>query len=200
VFVDGSGGSRFSARNRHVAEALSEEGLATLLFDLLTAEEDTIDACTGELRFDIGRLSERLIGALDWLEKQRTLDRLSIGLFGAGTGAAAALNGATARPHRVKAVVSRGGRPDLAGDTLELVRAPTLFIVGGLDEVVIGLNERAGARLQCEHRTEIVPGATHLFEEPAKLDVVARLACEWFQRHLPGPTEAVGSTSAPATG
>ena len=198
VFVHGSGSSRFSTRNRHVADVLCEAGLATLLFDLLTAEEDAIDARTGEMRFDIALLSERLTGVLDWLRNQRTLDRLAIGLFGASTGAAAALNGAAARPQLVKAVVSRGGRPDLAVDALPVVRAPTLLLVGGLDDVVIGLNQLAAAKLRCEHRTEIVPGATHLFEEPGKLDVVASLACDWFRRHLRGPGEPAQAASAPA--
>lgn len=184
VFVHGSGSSRFSTRNRYVAESLNAAGFATLLFDLLTAREEAIDARTGELRFDIALLTDRLIGALDWLETQPALCSLSVGLFGASTGAAAALNGAAARPRQVKAVVSRGGRPDLAQDALALVRAPTLLIVGGRDEVVIGLNERAAARLRCEHRLEIVPGATHLFEESGKLEAVAQLARDWFERHL----------------
>jgi dienelactone hydrolase len=198
VFVHGSGSSRFSPRNRHVAEALNDGGLATLLFDLLTAEEDEIDARTGELRFDIALLSDRLIGVLDWLGTQPAVDRLTIGLFGASTGAAAALNAAAARPPQVRAVVSRGGRPDLAHDALPLVRAPTLLIVGGLDDVVIGLNQRAAARLRCEHRIEIVPGATHLFEETGKLDAVAHLAREWFRRHLQGPQMPTAEAAAAA--
>jgi dienelactone hydrolase len=189
VFVHGSGSSRFSPRNRHVAECLGEVGLATLLFDLLTPEEDVIDASTGELRFDIALLTDRLIGVLDWLAKERRIDRLPLGLFGASTGAAAALNAAAARPRQVKAVVSRGGRPDLAERALPAVQAPTLLVVGGLDDVVIGLNQRAAGRLCCEHAIEIVPGATHLFEESGKLDAVARLAGEWFRRHLRTPTE-----------
>jgi dienelactone hydrolase len=199
VFVHGSGSSRFSARNRHVAESLGEAGLATLLFDLLTAGEEAIDARTGELRFDVVLLSERLIGVLDWLGKQPAIDGLSIGLFGASTGAAAALNAAAARPQQVKAVVSRGGRPDLVQHVLPLVRAPTLLIVGGLDDVVIGLNQRAAAGLRCEHRMEIVPGATHLFEEAGKLDAVARLARDWFQHHLHGADMPAAEATAAAT-
>ena len=187
VFVHGSGSSRFSARNRYVAESLNEAGLGTLLFDLLTAREDEIDARTGELRFDIPLLTDRLIGVLDWLGKQSELRQLSVGLFGASTGAAAALNASAARPRQVKAVVSRGGRPDLAQNALPFVRSPTLLIVGGLDDVVIALNKRAAAQMRCEHRIEIVPGATHLFEESGKLEAVARLARDWFGEHLSGP-------------
>ena len=195
VFVHGSGSSRFSPRNRYVADSLNEAGLATLLFDLLDAREDEIDARTGELRFDIPLLSGRLVGVLDWLSTQRMVRDLPVGLFGASTGAAAALEGAVARPKQVKAVVSRGGRPDLAHDALPSVRAATLLIVGGLDDVVIGLNERAAARLRCEHRIEIVPGATHLFEESGKMEAVARIARDWFERHLRGT--AVPASEAP---
>ena len=187
VFAHGSGSSRFSSRNRFVAEFLNQGGLATLLFDLLTAEEHRVDEWTRELRFDIDLLTKRLIGAVDWLETRDEVADLPVGLFGASTGAAAALRAAAERPDRVAAVVSRGGRPDLAMPTLPQVRAPTLLIVGGDDEPVIGMNQKAAARLACEHRVDIVPGATHLFEEPGKLEEVARLAREWFLRHLHRP-------------
>ena len=187
VFAHGSGSSRFSSRNRFVAEFLNQGGLATLLFDLLTAEEHRVDEWTRELRFDIDLLTKRLIGAVDWLETRDEVADLPVGLFGASTGAAAALRAAAERPDRVAAVVSRGGRPDLAMPTLPQVRAPTLLIVGGDDEPVIGMNQKAAARLACEHRVDIVPGATHLFEEPGKLEEVARLAREWFVRHLKRP-------------
>ena len=187
VFAHGSGSSRFSSRNRFVAEFLNRGGLATLLFDLLTAEEHRVDEWTRELRFDIDLLTKRLVGAVDWLEARDEVADLPVGLFGASTGAAAALRAAAERPDRVAAVVSRGGRPDLAMPTLPQVRAPTLLIVGGDDEPVIGMNQKAAARLACEHRVVIVPGATHLFEEPGKLEEVARLAREWFLRHLHRP-------------
>jgi pimeloyl-ACP methyl ester carboxylesterase len=184
VFAHGSGSSRFSPRNQYVSGFLNEGGLGTLLFDLLTAEEHEVDELTRELRFDIELLSRRLIGAVDWLAaRAETRDR-AVGLFGASTGAAAALIAAAERPERVTAVVSRGGRPDLAIPALGRVRAPTLLIVGGRDGPVIGMNREAAAHLRAEHRIEIVPGATHLFEEPGKLEEVARLAREWFQRHL----------------
>ncbi|QKT04874.1 dienelactone hydrolase family protein [Ectothiorhodospiraceae bacterium 2226] len=185
VFVHGSGSSRFSSRNRFVAEALNAGGLATLLFDLLTADEHAIDAITAELRFDIGLLTERLVGVLDWIEQQSALQALPVVLFGASTGAAAALDAAAERPARVAAMISRGGRPDLA-TALSRVRAPTLLIVGGDDIAVIGMNRRAAAQLAVEHRLEIVPGATHLFEEPGTLEEVARLARAWCAAHLPG--------------
>ncbi len=184
VFAHGSGSSRFSPRNRYVAECLNRGGLGTLLLDLLSAEEHAIDQLSGRLRFDIERLSRRLIGAIDWLDGLPQTRTLRVGLFGASTGAAAALNAAAERPERVAAVVSRGGRPDLALDALPGVRAPTLLIVGGLDPAVIGMNRTAAARMSCEHRLEIVPGATHLFDEPGRLDEVARLALAWFQRLL----------------
>jgi pimeloyl-ACP methyl ester carboxylesterase len=184
VFAHGSGSSRFSPRNRAVAGALNEAGLATLLFDLLTAEENEIDTVTRELRFDIDLLTWRLVATIDWLEQRRDAASLPVGLFGASTGAAAALRAAAARQKRVAAVVSRGGRPDLAGDALPLVQAPTLLIVGGDDGVVIDMNREAAARMHCVHRVHIVPGATHLFEEPGKLEQVARLAREWFLEHL----------------
>jgi len=186
LFAHGSGSSRFSPRNRMVAGCLNDAGLGTVLIDLLTAEEQEIDERTGALRFDIGLLTRRLTGAVDALETLRGTRGLRTGLFGASTGAAAALATAAERAERIAAVVSRGGRPDLALPDLPRVRAPTLLIVGGLDGPVIGMNRQAAAKLSCEHRLEIVPGATHLFEEPGTLEQVARLASDWFVRHL-GP-------------
>jgi putative phosphoribosyl transferase len=184
VFAHGSGSSRHSRRNRHVATALQQRGLATLLMDLLTPDEDAIDAQTSEFRFDIELLARRLIGAADWLADEPTTQTLRLGYFGASTGAAAALV-AAARTGRAGAVVSRGGRPDLAGgDALPAVRAPTLLIVGELDRQVIELNETAMDRMSAERRLVIVPGATHLFEEPGALDRVAELAGDWFVHHL----------------
>ncbi len=184
VFAHGSGSSRFSPRNREVAQTLNRAGLATLLFDLLTAQENEIDERTRELRFDIGMLGRRLVQAVDWLGRQDRIRELPIGLFGASTGAAAALIAAAERPQVVRSVVSRGGRPDLAKDFLERVEAPTLLIVGGLDTAVIELNQGVSRHLASSHRLEIIPGATHLFEEPGKLDEVAALARDWFLRHL----------------
>jgi dienelactone hydrolase len=184
VFAHGSGSSRFSPRNRLVSAFLNQGGLGTLLLDLLTAEESEIDERTGALRFDIELLGCRLVGALDWLAERPEVRGLPVGLFGASTGAAAALIAAAERPDQVAAVVSRGGRPDLAMEALPRVRAPTLLIVGGLDGPVIGMNQQAAAQLTVEHRLEIVPGATHLFEEPGKLEEVAHLARDWFQQHL----------------
>jgi len=184
AFAHGSGSSRFSPRNRYVADILHDGRLGTLLFDLFTAGEQAIDELTRELRFDIDLLTRRLIGAIDWLSSETRTAGLPIGLFGASTGAAAALRAAAARADRVAAVVSRGGRPDLAMDALSQVRAPTLLIVGGLDGPVIEMNRAAAARLETEHRVEIVEGATHLFEEPGKLEEVARLARDWFRRYL----------------
>jgi len=188
VFAHGSGSSRFSARNRHVAQVLQRHGLATLLMDLLTVQEEAADARSGHLRFDIGLLGERLVGAVDWVGTQPDVAPLPLGCFGASTGAAAALVAAATRPERVRAVVSRGGRPDLAGRALEQIRAPTLLIVGGNDEVVLDLNERAALALRehAEVRVEVIPGATHLFEEPGALDRVAQLAAAWFSEHLAG--------------
>lgn len=186
VFAHGSGSSRFSRRNRFVAEILNEAGLATLLFDLLTSDEEDIDLRTREFRFDIELLTNRLIGVVDWVGQNVTTAGFSIGLFGASTGAAAALGAAAARVGKVAAVVSRGGRPDLALRHLAKVRAPTLLIVGGEDTVVIGLNQQAASHLQVEHRLEIVPGATHLFEEPGKLEQVAMLTRDWFLHYLSG--------------
>lgn len=183
VFVHGSGSSRLSPRNRFVATKLNETGNATLLFDLLTPEEARVDEVSGELRFNITFLSQRLSGVMDWIGEQAELKALKLGLFGASTGAAAALQVAAHRPESVAAVVSRGGRPDLASEVLAEVEAPTLLIVGSLDDVVIALNREAAKRLK-HNSVEIVAGATHLFEEPGKLEEVAALAAQWFNRHL----------------
>lgn len=184
LFAHGSGSSRKSPRNRQVADTLREAGLGTLLIDLLTRAEEIIDMQTAELRFDIGLLAGRLIGATDWLQSSTRTAGLPIGYFGASTGAAAALVAATERPDAVSAIVSRGGRPDLAEGALELVRAPTLLIVGGADVGVIELNREAYDRLEVEKELAIVPGATHLFEEPGALEEVARLAGDWFVGHM----------------
>ncbi len=181
LFAHGSGSSRHSPRNQFVARTIRNAGLGTLLFDLLTRDEEVIDAYTRHLRFDINLLAERLVNATYWLKGEFDL---RAGYFGASTGAAAALVAAAQLGEIVGAVVSRGGRPDLAGDSLSLVKAPTLLIVGGLDYPVIEMNRQAYSRLRCETEIEIVPGATHLFEEPGTLDQVARLAAEWFQTHL----------------
>ena len=186
VFAHGSGSSRFSQRNRFVAEILNEAGIATLLFDLLTPEEEDIDQRTREFRFDIDLLTDRLIGVIDWMSRNAATAGFPIGLFGASTGAAAALGAAAARAGTVAAVVSRGGRPDLALRHLAKVKAPTLLIVGGADNVVIELNQQAAEQLLVEHRLEIVPGATHLFEEAGKLEQVAKLARNWFLHYLSG--------------
>jgi dienelactone hydrolase len=168
-----------------VAAALQQRGLATLLIDLLTAEEEAVDEHTAHLRFDIGLLAERLVGAIDWLRSQADTHELVVGCFGASTGAAGALVAAAARPHAVGAVVSRGGRPDLAGRTLTSVRAPTLLIVGGADVPVIGMNQEAlGLLGAAEKKLVLIPGATHLFGEPGALEQVARLAGDWFTSHL----------------
>ena len=184
LFAHGSGSSRFSSRNRYVARVLNEAKLATLLIDLLTPEEEAIDQRTAHLRFDIRLLAGRLVSATDWLTQNVDTRHLLIGYFGASTGAAAALVAAAERPEVVHAVVSRGGRPDLAGAALPRVRAPTLLIVGGDDVQVIELNRAALALLRCEKQLVIIPGASHLFEEPGALDEVARLAREWFRQHL----------------
>jgi putative phosphoribosyl transferase len=185
VFAHGSGSSRSSPRNRRVAGQLQQAGFGTLLFDLLTPQEETIDAAPRELRFDIPLLAERLAGATDWLASQPAFQSLPIGYFGASTGAAAALVAAALRPQVVQAVVSRGGRPDLAGPYLPRVKAPTLLIVGGYDTPVIGMNRAALAQLQVDAKELlIVPRATHLFEEPGALEQVAELAVGWFQRHV----------------
>ena len=184
MFAHGSGSSRHSPRNRAVARALREGGLATLLIDLLTPVEERVDEETTHLRFDIGLLAERVVDATDLLGSGEETRDLAIGYFGASTGAGAALVAAARRPNVVRAVVSRGGRPDLAGAALTRVRAPTLLIVGSDDPVVLELNREAFERLRCEKRLDIVPGATHLFEEPGTLDSVARLARDWFLEHL----------------
>ncbi|EPC03605.1 hypothetical protein L861_18900 [Litchfieldella anticariensis FP35 = DSM 16096] len=186
VFAHGSGSSRFSSRNQKVADYLSEQELATLLFDLLTPEENEIDERTRELRFDIDLIGERMTGAVDWVAQAAQTQELNIGLFGASTGAAAALIAAAQRPDKVKAIVSRGGRPDLAGEYLPRVEAPTLLLVGGRDEQVIDLNEQAKARMLAPCELTIVPGATHLFEETGKLEEVQAHAARWFRKHLAG--------------
>ena len=187
LFAHGSGSSRFSPRNRFVAEALEQAGLATLLMDLFTPQEEKEDLRTAALRFDIALLARRLVGAVDWLRTDWRTASQPVGTFGASTGAAAALMAAAERPDEVAAVVSRGGRPDLAGDALARVAAPTLLIVGEADPVVLELNRRATEQLPGEVRLEIVPRATHLFEEPGTLEAVARLAADWFGRHLHRP-------------
>ena len=184
LFAHGSGSGRHSPRNRYVARVLREANLATLLIDLLTEDEEEVDLRTTRLRFDIGLLARRLVGATDWLVQNPDTEQLRIGYFGASTGAGAALVAAAERPDEVGAIVSRGGRPDLASDALPLVKAPTLLIVGGNDEPVIGMNEEALARMRAEKRLEIIPGAGHLFEEPGALEEVARLAANWFAHHL----------------
>ena len=184
IFAHGSGSGRLSSRNRQVAEALDDAGLATVLLDLLTREEESIDQFTREYRFDIPRLGRRVVAAVDWAVEQPDLRALRIGFFGASTGAAAALIAAAERPGRSAAVVSRSGRPDLAGSALANVQAPTLLVVGGDDEPVIELNEQAMRQMTAETRLEIVPGATHLFEEPGALEEVSRLAIAWFRQHL----------------
>jgi putative phosphoribosyl transferase len=185
LFAHGSGSGRHSPRNRFVARELQAAGLGTLLLDLLTPEEEAEDLHTAHLRFDIPLLATRLVAATRWLAADPSTRGLRVGYFGASTGAGAALVAAAAEPERVGAVVSRGGRPDLAGDPLPRVRAPTLLIVGGRDQVVLDLNRAAMARMRAEVHLEIVPGATHLFEEPGALEVVARLARDWFLRYLP---------------
>jgi putative phosphoribosyl transferase len=186
LFAHGSGSSRHSPRNQFVAGSLNNAGLATLLFDLLTPDEESTDARTAELRFNIGLLAERLVHATKWAKQQEQTRDLRIGYFGSSTGGGAALVAAAALPQDVGAVVSRGGRPDLADEALPKVQAPTLLIVGGNDDVVIELNEQARDRMRCEVKLEIVPGATHLFEEPGTLEKVAKLASEWFLLHAAG--------------
>jgi putative phosphoribosyl transferase len=184
LFAHGSGSSRHSPRNRYVAQVLSNAGLATLLIDLLTADEEAAERWTRHLRFDIGLLAGRLVGATDWLKQNSETSPLRIGYFGASTGAAAALVAAAARPEDIGAIVSRGGRPDLAGSALEQVQAPTLLIVGGRDLPVIDMNQEALDQLRGPKQLIIVPGATHLFEEPGTLEEVARLASQWFGQYL----------------
>jgi dienelactone hydrolase len=187
LFAHGSGSSRHSPRNRHVAQVLRDGGLATLLIDLLNEDEEQVDRLTAELRFDIGLLARRLVGATDWLTRMPETRNLVIGYFGASTGAAAALVAASERSDIVGAVVSRGGRPDLAGAALSRVTAPTLLIVGGEDHPVIALNREALALLHADKQLTVVPGATHLFEESGALEKVAELARDWFTRYLIAP-------------
>lgn len=184
LFVHGSGSSRFSIRNQYVARMLNEGKLATLLFDLFTPEEDAIDTRTRELRFDIEFLASRLINATDWCMKQLVTHNFKIGYFGASTGGGAALVAAAQEKSIVKAIVSRGGRPDLAGESLTHVKAPTLLIVGGNDEVVIKMNQTAMSKMHCITKLAIIPGATHLFEESGTLEEVARLAKAWFVQYI----------------
>lgn len=184
LFVHGSGSSRFSVRNQYVAQVLNKAKLSTLLFDLFTPDEDAIDSRTRQFRFDIEFLASRLLDVTQWCLKQTQLRALSIGYFGASTGGGAALVAAALKPDVVYAVVSRGGRPDLAGNALSHVQAPTLLIVGGYDDVVIQMNKEAMSQLTCVKEMEIVPGATHLFEEPGTLDMAAEFAKNWFVRYL----------------
>jgi len=184
LFAHGSGSSRFSSRNRYVAQELRRGGLATLLIDLLTVQEEAVDVRTAHLRFDIDLLADRLAGTIEWMSRQPSTSRLRVGLFGASTGGGAALVAAARLPERVSAVVSRGGRPDLAGAALPTVKAPALLIVGGDDIPVIRMNQEAYDLMTCERRMEIVPGASHLFEEPGTLERVAELARDWFVKHL----------------
>jgi putative phosphoribosyl transferase len=190
LFVHGSGSSRFSHRNRAVAGALESAGFGTLLLDLLTAEEESLDARTHQYGFDVEMLASRVVGATDWAQARSDLHDLPIAYFGASTGAAAALMAAASRPQVVRAVISRGGRPDLVASALPQVEAPTLLIVGGLDEVVIDLNREAMQRMRSPVELVIVQGAAHLFEEQGALDDVARLAIDWCWRHLVGRRES----------
>jgi dienelactone hydrolase len=191
LFAHGSGSSRHSPRNQFVARTLNEAGLATLLFDLLTPEEEAIDMRTREHRFNIHLLAERLVHATKWAKQQEPTSNLRAGYFGSSTGGAAALVAAVDAKQDAGAVVSRGGRPDLADKALPKVQAPTLLIVGGNDDIVIELNEQARDRMHCEVKLEIIPGATHLFEEPGALEKVAQLASDWFVKHL-GAGSAAG--------
>jgi len=184
LFAHGSGSSRHSPRNQFVARTIREAGVGTLLFDLLTREEEAVDIRTRHLRFDIGLLAARLVDATNWLKRSPETASLKVGYFGSSTGGGAALVAAAQLGEEIGAVVSRGGRPDLAGEALPLVKAPTLLIVGGFDYPVIEMNQEAYALLRCEKELAIVPGATHLFEEPSTLEEVARLAAGWFYRHL----------------
>jgi putative phosphoribosyl transferase len=187
LFVHGSGSSRHSSRNQYVAQMLQATGIGILLFDLLTEYEEAIDRSTGHLRFDIGLLSERLIHATHWIQRNSNTQNLTIGYFGASTGGAAALVAAALLGDQISTIVSRGGRPDLAGDTLSKVKASTLLIVGGFDKIVIELNRRAFEQLQCEKALKIVPAASHLFEEPGKLEEVAKISSGWFSQYLKEP-------------
>ncbi len=184
LFVHGSGSSRFSTRNQHVAKILQQGSMATLLFDLLTPEEEAVDDKTASFRFDINFLANRLDAATQWVLHNPVLKKLPIGYFGASTGGGAALVSAARQAHHIKAVVSRGGRPDLAGESLLYVKAPTLLVVGGLDGTVIDLNQQALQQLRGTKELKIIPGASHLFEEPGKLDEAARLAETWFAKFL----------------
>ncbi len=197
LFAHGSGSSRHSSRNHYVANVLQSKGIATLLFDLLTREEESVDQRTAELRFDIGLLAKRLSGATRWIPGNPDIQDLKVGYFGASTGAGAALLAAAEMPSVVAAIVSRGGRPDLSGDALDSVRAPTLLIVGGDDQPVIDLNRQALGKLRCpEKKLVIVPGATHLFEEPGTLQEVARVAADWFTQHLASVARSQTQASA----
>jgi putative phosphoribosyl transferase len=197
LFAHGSGSSRRSPRNHYVAQVLQSQGIATLLFDLLTPAEESVDEFTGKLRFNISFLAERLIGATHWVMQRPDLQGFRIGYFGASTGAGAALVAASRIPETVSAVVSRGGRPDLAGNALRAVDAPTLLIVGGNDEPVISMNQAALAKIKCpEKQLVIVPGATHLFEEPGTLEDVARIAADWFIHHLATAGQAHASAGS----
>jgi putative phosphoribosyl transferase len=187
LFAHGSGSSRHSPRNQFVANVLQDAGIATLLFDLLTKEEETADRYTGHLRFDIALLASRLMRAMDAMEDEPEACKLNVGFFGSSTGGGAALMAAAELGEDVRAVVSRGGRPDLAGHALRRVSAATLLIVGGDDEIVINLNEQAMRALHCEKRLLVIPGASHLFEEPGTLDQAAHAAADWFAAHLPDP-------------
>jgi len=191
LFAHGSGSSRQSPRNRFVAQKLNDAGLATLLFDLLTGEEEAVDLRTAQHRFNISLLAERLVHVTQWALQNESTRQLRVGYFGASTGAAAALVAAAQLARDIGAVVSRGGRPDLAGEALPLVRAPTLLIVGGEDDVVIGLNEQAKAQMCCDVKVEIVPGATHLFEESGALERVAQLAADWFIHQTTGKPRSI---------
>lgn len=195
IFAHGSGSGRLSPRNRAVAEILREAGMGTLLFDLLTEDEEAVDNVTAELRFNILFLAERLLAVTEWARERS--ESPCFGYFGASTGAAAALVAAARLGSQVSAVVSRGGRPDLAGDALQRVKAPTLLIVGGEDTPVIRINREAFERLTCEKQLTIIPGATHLFQEPGTLDQVARHAADWFQRHFTRPAAAASDPVRP---
>ncbi|MGA8026783.1 MAG: dienelactone hydrolase family protein [Bryobacteraceae bacterium] len=196
LFAHGSGSSRFSSRNRFVARVLVEAGFAALLLDLLTTDEEKLDLRAGRIRFDIGLLAERLMQATEWIRGDSALRDLPVGCFGASTGGAAALVAAANLPNLIGAVVSRGGRPDLAASALARVSAPTLLIVGERDPTVIELNQAALKQLQCEKKLQILPSATHLFEEPGALEEVARLASGWFQRYLPLSRELTAHNSS----
>ncbi len=184
LFAHGSGSGRFSPRNTYVAGLMKKEHIATLLIDLLTKEEEAIDEYTGKYRFNVDMLAKRLIDATKWIKSNASTQKLAVGYFGASTGAAAALIAAAKDPAEIKAVVSRGGRPDLAAENLPLVKAPTLLIVGGNDTEVLELNRQALKQIHAEKQLEIVPGATHLFEEPGKLLEAAEIAIDWFKKHL----------------